>query len=332
MSRRWISAVGFAVLAVATTLISASCGGGTSNAVSFPTVLTLGGRNIYPNVETTSLGVGSNRFLVGLTDNDSNIISDARVSLRFYDLTGPKPVFSSSATTELVKINLTLEVPGGGKKAAGNDAVYVAHSVDFSKPGQWGVQIDVTRGGKMMKPIPYTFDVLARTPEPAIGDPAPASVQEVLANVGGDDAQIDSSDPPRPQMHDITVADALKTGKPIVLAFATPAFCTTRTCGPMMENVMDPLYAKYRDRAIFIHIEPYDLKTLQDTGQQNPVPAFRQWNLQSEPWVFVIGKDGKIAGKFEGIASESEVEAVLQHTLNGTADPRSIPSTPAPSP
>ncbi|MBF6600030.1 MAG: hypothetical protein IVW36_05935 [Dehalococcoidia bacterium] len=312
--RRWHAAVAFVLLAGAGVL-AASCGGSTSGAVSFPTVLTLGGRDIYPNIESTSLAVGPNRFLVGLTDNASNIISDAQMSLRFYDLTGPKPVFSAAATTELVKTDLTLEVPGGGKKPAGTDAVYVAQDVRFNKPGQWGVQIDLTRNGKKLKPIPYTFNVLERTPEPAIGAPAPASVQQVLSDVGGDAARIDSSDPPRPQMHGVTVADALKTGKPIVLAFATPGYCASRTCGPMMENVMDPLYARYKDQAIFIQIEPYDLKTLFDTGKQVPVPAFRQWNLQSEPWIFVIDRQGKVAGKFEGIATAGEVEAVLTRAL-----------------
>lgn len=324
--RRWHAAVAFVLLAGAAGMLGASCGSSTSGAVSFPTVLTLGGRNIYANVESTSLGVGPNRFLVALTDNDSRIISDAQMSLRFYDLTGPKAVFSASTTTKLVKIDLTVEVAGGGPKPAGNDAVYVAQNVTFNRPGQWGVQIDLTRNGTRLKPIPYTFNVLERTPEPAIGDPAPASVQRVLSDVGGDDAQIDSSDPPRPQMHGVTVADALKTRKPIVLAFATPGYCTTRTCGPMMENVMDPLYAKYKAEAIFVHIEPYDLKTRNETGIQAPVPAFQQWNLQTEPWVFVIDRAGKIAGKFEGIAAAGEVEAVLRRALGGSAPSGTAPS------
>lgn len=305
-------------LALGAGLIGGACGGSAGGAVSFPTVLTLGGRGLYPDVRSSSLAVGPNRVLLGLRDNNNRLISDAQVRLRFYDLNGPKPVFSSAADTRFVSINLTTEVPGGPPSVGEREGVYVAEDVRFDRAGNWGVQVDVTRGGKRMKPIPFTFTVLEHSPEPAIGDPAPATRQPVLADVGGDDSAIDSSSPPRPAMHEITVADALKTGKPIVLAFATPAFCTTRTCGPMMENVMDPLYAKYHGQAIFIHIEPYDLKTERETGRQVPVPAYTQWNLQSEPWVFVIDRSGKIAAKFEGIASAQEVEAALVRVLPGS--------------
>jgi hypothetical protein len=85
----------------------------------------------------------------------------------------------------------------------------------------------------------------------------------------------------------------------------------------MMESVMDPLAQQYAGQATFIHIEPYQLDALRDTGQQIAVPATMEWHLQSEPWVFVIDRQGKIAGKFEGIASASEVGKVLQSTIGG---------------
>ncbi|MDP9237917.1 MAG: hypothetical protein M3P30_11080 [Chloroflexota bacterium] len=142
--------------------------------------------------------------------------------------------------------------------------------------------------------------MLDHSSEPGIGDPAPPSVQQTLANVS-DIEQIDSSYPPRPQMHQMTVADAVASSRPTVIAFATPAFCRSRTCAPVMDTVMDPLYAKYAAHANFIHIEPYDLAKLRAANIEDEIPATRDWKLQSEPWVFVIDRQGKVAAKFEGI-------------------------------
>jgi hypothetical protein len=300
-----LAAIALALLPALTVLLAA-CGGGRSssaNAVSFPTVLSLGGCDVCPTIANTALAVGPNRVLIGLTDAGGAPILDANVHARFYDLNSGKPVFSSEAFATLVTVqNFYInEDEGDQKTVTGNTGVYVVEQ-NFPKAGNWGVQLDVTRAGKQLKPIPYTFTVLDKTPEPQVGDPAPPSQQITLSNVGGDDSKIDTSSPLRTAMHEITIADALKLGKPIVVAFATPAFCTSRLCGPMMESVMDPLAQQYGGQATFIHIEPYQLDALRDTGQQIAVPA-------------MIDRQGKIAGKFEGIASASEVGKVLQAAI-----------------
>ncbi len=118
-------------------------------------------------------------------------------------------------------------------------------------------------------------------------------------------------------MHGITIADALAEGRPLVVAFATPAFCETRTCGPVMESVMDPLYDQYQDRAGFIHVEPFQLQELRDGTGRIPVPATSEWGLQTEPWIFVVDADGRVAAKFESITALDEVESVLVDLLEG---------------
>jgi glutathione peroxidase-family protein len=41
----------------------------------------------------------------------------------------------------------------------------------------------------------------------------------------------------------------------------------------------------------------------------------RQWGLQSEPWTFLVGRDGRIKGKFEGSVSAGELEAAIRRFL-----------------
>ena len=299
-------------------LVMAACSGSGDNA-NFPTVVSLGGdQEVFPSIRNSTLAVGANRVELGLTDKDNAPVMDAKVQLRFYDLNDKKPRFVSESDARFVPVELSYDDAGAmSKTPAGQDAVYVTNA-RFERAGQWGVQVAVQIGNRKLRQFPYTFTVLDHTPEPEIGEPAPASRQPTLQEVPTIE-DIDSSYPARPQMHGISVADALQAHKPLLIAFATPAFCETRTCGPVMDTVMDPLYANYKDEATFIHIEPYVLPELRDTNLRDPVPAMREWNLHGEPWLFVIDRQGRVAAKYEGIVSEGEAESALQTAIAATS-------------
>ena len=305
-----------AALAVLTTA-AAACGGSSApSAPEFPDVITLGEGEVFPVITNSALAVGENRFSLGLLDQENSPVLDADIHLRIFDLTGDEPVLSSEADAHFVPVELSFidEQSGKEKRLVGSNGVYVTQ-VSFDTAGAWGVQLDVTLAdGRELEPIPFRFDVREETMELAIGDPAPASRQLTLADVD-DVTEIDSSFPSRPHMHEITVADALAAGKPLLVAFATPAFCESRTCGPVMDTVMDPLYETYSDDAIFIHIEPFQLKELREGIDRIPVEATAEWGLQTEPWLFVIDAQGRIVAKFEGIIALDEVETVLVRVL-----------------
>ncbi len=329
-----------AVLAIAT----AACGGSsTPSDGEIPDVVTLGEGEVFPQIVNSALVVGENRFSLVLLDEDNSLILGADVHLRFFDLTGEEQVLKAEADARFIPVELSFidETSGKEKRLVGNSGVYVAY-VDFDSPGDWGVEVAVTLDGTELDPVPFRFNVLEETAEPAIGDPAPASRQLTLADVD-DVTEIDSSFPSRPHMHEITVADALAAGKPTLVVFATPAFCESRTCGPVMDTVMDPLYDKYKGRATFIHIEPYFLKEAREGTGLCPVPVFNlefarqglgegpgpcpelspeelppadeNWDLTTEPIIFVIDAQGRIVAKFEGITALDEVETVLARVL-----------------
>jgi len=309
--------------------LAASCGGSSRNDdADFPQVITLGQGDLFPAIRNQVLAVGDNRLTMSLTDRDDNPVLDATVHLRFFNINGPKPRPYMEADARFIPVQLSYvdEQSNHETSVTGSDGAYVAY-VNFDEPGNWGVKISVTRDGRTLDPLPFRFNVLEKPLEPGIGDPAPASRQATLADVSSIE-DIDTSFPPRPHMHDVTVADALRAGRPIVIAFATPAFCKSRICAPVMDTVMDPLYAKYRDQAIFIHIEPYELPQLRQANQEEPVPATREWQLQTEPWVFVVDRQGRIAGKFEGIMAADEVEQALLQTLEPAAASPGPAATP----
>lgn len=192
--------------------------------------------------------------------------------------------------------------------------VYVAN-VELDSTEWWGADLSIQVGDQHYDHVKVRFFVAEDTTEPGIGDPVPPSTQLTTADVD-DVAKIDSSTTPRPELHDMTVADAISSGTPSLIAFATPAFCQTRFCGPVIDSVVVPLEEKYGDRANFLHIEPYDLQQARQ-GKLVAIPQMQEWGLQSEPWVFVLDANGHVAAKFEGIMSEEEVEPVLQRVIDG---------------
>ena len=303
------------LLALVLLAAAAACGGSSGRDELFPDVITLGEGDVSPQITNRTLAVGENRFSLGLLDKDNSPILDAQVRLRFFDLNGEEPVMKSEADARFIPVELYFidEGPGNEKQVVGSNGVYVAE-VSFGRAGRWGVEVRATLAGEELGPVPFRFDVQEETPEPEPGDAAPASRQLTLADVA-DVSEIDSSNPLRPHMHDVTVADALAGGKPLVIAFATPAFCESRTCGPVMDSVMDPLYEKHKDEAVFIHIEPYKLKELREGAGLIPVQAAEEWRLQTEPWIFVVDRAGKVSAKFEGIIALDELEAALAEAL-----------------
>ena len=102
-----------------------------------------------------------------------------------------------------------------------------------------------------------------------------------------------------------------------VLVFATPAFCQTAVCGPTLEAVKS-VAADY-PTVTFINVEPYKMvftdgrlqPELSADGQLQPAAWTEAFGLPSEPWVFVVDRDGKVTAKFETILAADEMKAAI---------------------
>lgn len=298
-------------------LLLAACGGGddatSSSGVSAGVV--------QPSLAVDPLTVGLNRVAFGLVGEHGGLVAGAAVDARFFSIEdqGDGQVTGSFASAHsLTAVDLPQDyehdhVDGSDHLHQGpNATVYVAN-VEFPHPEWWGAELTVTVDDEQQDPVSLTFWVEPDTPEPALGEPVPASVQLTLDDID-DITVIDSADPPLPEFHDITVADALEEGRPLVVAFATVAFCQTRFCGPVVEGVLSPLAERYDDQVEFIVIEPFDLVEAR-SGNLVEMPEMAEWGLTSEPWVFVVDAEGRVAAKFQGITSEAEVGASIEQLL-----------------
>ena len=187
-------------------------------------------------------------------------------------------------------------------------AIYAA-DVDFPKRGQYAV-LSATKGadGKFSG---ATSQVQVSTesadPIPSVGDDAPVVQTDTLESVKGDQAKLDTREPPS-DMHG-NFADVVGK-KPVALLFATPQLCASRVCGPVTDIALQ-LKAKYGDQMDFIHQEVYVDNDV-SKGLREPL---RQFNLPSEPWLFIVDKSGKITSRLEGSIGVQQFEDAIKTGL-----------------
>jgi hypothetical protein len=266
---------------------------------------------LFPVIISSRLVCGENRFMFGFLDLDNRPVGapDRTVSVAFYDL-------GADGTTP------TASVAGSFLWAIeGTRGVYTA-PVELGRTGLWGAEFTTQAPGSPAETIRVQFQVAATSPVVAIGARAPASDTPTLADVGGDPAAISTDADPVPAFYETSVADAVAAGRPFVLAFATPKFCTSAQCGPTLDR-LKPIAAAHPD-VTFINVEPFELELVGGqlqpvltNGQLTPVAATIEWGLLSEPWVFVVGRDGIVRGSFEGVVGDEELEAVLRQVAPG---------------
>lgn len=267
-------------------------------------------------ITTSELVVGQNRFAFGLLQHHK-LLDDANVTVRVYDIRDQQAQLTAETPAlyhklEVVEQGNRVHIHPDGTRHRHSEATDVqgiyAAPVTFVRPGSWGLEIRAQQGDRPVATARLSVNVLevARTPMP--GAPAPRS-RNLIASEVSDLRQIDSSEPPDPRLHQTRIADAIAQGKPQVIVFATPKFCTSRVCGPVVD-VVRTLLPAYGNRVVFIHQEIW-----QAGPPQQFSPTVEEWNLQSEPWIFVVDGQGIIRAKFEGLTTRHELEEALKLML-----------------
>ena len=188
-------------------------------------------------------------------------------------------------------------------------AVYGA-DVEFGKRGQYSVLAATKKSDGALTGATGNVTVSSQDadPVPGVGEQAPKVHTDTLESVKGDVSMLDTREPPS-DMHKVDFAEVV--GKePVALLFATPQLCASRVCGPVADIALQ-MQSKYGDRMKFIHQEVWvDNDTTK--GLREPL---RQFNLPTEPWLFVVDKTGKITARLEGSIGISQFEAAVKSGL-----------------
>ena len=257
---------------------------------------------------TSDFAVGENRISFLVVDNAGRVIEADEAAV----LAAPRSLDEAPTVRAAAQLRvldpLARDEPNAIKSAEPDTKALYVTRLSFDAPGRyWLVAEPKGRRIQAMAAI----DVKAKPTAPAVGSKAPASDTPTL-----DDAPVaalTTANPPDRALLRHSVADSLAARAPFVVAFATPRYCSSRTCGPTLE-IVDTVRRQYEQQGVrFIHVEVYE-----GNDPQNGVNRWmKEWKLPSEPWVFVVDREGVIRSRFEGSASVPELADAVAAVVGG---------------
>jgi hypothetical protein len=215
------------------------------------------------------------------------------MDVAFFDISGAEPEPLTDTSMEWVWIEKGLRG-------------YYIGNVDFSEAGELGVEVQLAGGG-IEEELRGKVEVKTESTTTAYGEVPPATDTPTIDDVDKLE-RISTDSTPVPRFYEYSIADALRRGQPSVVVFATPKFCQSAVCAPTLDTVQK--VSKGFPNATFVHVEPYELEELPE--QLIPVEAMTEWKLPTEPWVFVMDSDGKVAEKYEGVMAPEELRSALE--------------------
>ena len=301
-----------ALIAVVGAVAVSGCGGSGTSSGSAPTTPTTSttsasaetlealwrkpGEDVAVVPGTNDYGPGKNRVSFLIVDKQSRLIEQATAHVWIAHGLKQKPFAETTATLE------PIGVPGGAKADAQN--IYVT-TLNMAKPGKYWILAEPI-GGKKIQALGNAV-VLAHPAAPEVGERAVPSKNPIL-RPGVDPKTVTTAEPPDRSLLRTTVAAAMAAKRPFVVTFATPLYCQTRTCGPVVQVVQSVAKDWQRNGVDFIHIEIYkDNDPAKGTNRW-----VDQWKLQSEPFTFVVDRNGVIRSRLEGAFSAAELEQAVQ--------------------
>ena len=288
-----------AVLALVACLIAAGCGG-SSSAKEEPDATTLEalwrapGEDVAVVPGTADFGPGRVRFTFLVVDGQGRVVTRPTARIWLARTLKSTPFAQTTARSEPIGVGAT--EPGEAQE------IFVA-DLELDKPGTYWLLAEPV-GGRKIQAV-GTVVVKDATAAPDVGAAAVASKTPTLATASLE--QLTTATKPDRVLYRSSIADALAAKTPFVVVFATPKYCTSRTCGPVVDVVSEVHRRHQADGIRFIHVEIYEDND-PTKGENHWV---REWKLPSEPWVFVVGADGKITARFEGTVSVDELDSAV---------------------
>jgi hypothetical protein len=305
-------------LTLAVVILLAACSRGVRPGVGIETPAS----GLVAQVASYELVAGAeNRLIVGLLTEENRLVAGGEVEFRFTFLGTEE---SSEKAPAGIATGTFLPLPGQEAASlpdrptmvspADARGVYRAEGVTFDRPGFYQVQVRAEFGGGDIRTATGAFEVVAEPAYPAPGDAAPRTENLTL----GSDAPPEAIDSragleggvPDRRLHRVTIGEAIRLGRPALVVFATPVYCVSQFCGPVTDMVVG-LERDYRGVAEFIHVEIW-----RDFQKQTINRAAAEWLLRNdnltEPWVFLIGRDGRILARWDNVATREEIEPWLE--------------------
>ena len=176
------------------------------------------------------------------------------------------------------------------------DPPYWPFRVDIADTGIYSLVIEggTQDGAGVQIMDPTTISI------PLIGTPLPGFDTPTTSDSRGVNPLCTRTPEPCP-LHDITLNEALKLGKPIAYLVGTPAHCQTGTCAPALDALLS-MRELVGDRLTMLHTEIYT-----DDTATIVAPAVEALNMTYEPALFITDATGVLVERFDAIFDAVEI-------------------------
>ena len=261
-----------------------------------------------PILANSDLAPGATRLILGLVDNASFPIGSPSWSLKseIFDITtdgctplaAPSPLPFTWAITNVRGFFIgATEIPVGAREI--------------------GLVISGTDAAGATVLVRFTAFVQTTGTAPRPGDEAPTAATPIAATNPQGVAGVSTDPEPRTDFYTTSASELLATGTPFLIAFASPAFCVSQACGPTLTLLKSA--ADQHPGVVIVHVEPYQMSwngtrlipVLAAGGGLQATSIVTAWQVPVEPWIFTVGRDGRILRSIEGVVSPEELDAAL---------------------
>jgi len=295
------------ILCAALACVAAGCGSSSTSAEEEPAPGSLEalwrapGEDVAYVPGTADFGPGRVRVSFLVVDGKGRVVTSPTARVWVARALEARPFAETVARAEPIGVD--------GDHDADAGEIFVAH-LELEEPGKYWVLAEPVGADRRIQAIGNV--VVEEKPQaPAVGDRAVPSDTPTLRSANGDLARLTTAKPPDRELLQSSIREALDAGAPFVVTFATPLYCQTRTCGPVVD-VVDAVRKRHEGSGIrFIHVEIHEgLDPAKGVNRW-----VKEWNLPSEPFTFVVGADGLIKERFEGTFSVRELDAAVREHL-----------------
>ncbi len=191
------------------------------------------------------------------------------------------------------------------QRADGIITPYFALSIEFASPGEYSASLP---GFPDVAAVSFTVVDADQVPIPQVGDTIEPTVTPTIFDDQGV-TPICTRAIPCP-FHDVSHADAATNGRAMVLLVATPGFCQTDICGPVVDLLMDA--ADGRDDLDVIHAEVYvNPSDFATGGFPELTPIVQAADLPFEPVLFVLDGNGVVIARIDTTFDRSELAEAI---------------------
>lgn len=188
--------------------------------------------------------------------------------------------------------------------------------VPLEEAGRWQVRVTVDEAGQT-RTGRTVLDVWPDDGTPALGSPVPGGATPTMRDAHSMLHEISSDPEPLTAFYTWSLDEALREHQPTVLVFDSYAFRPNAACGGAL-GILHEVFIEYPGLVV-IHAEPWHM-TADEEGMLGLDPpggpavltdVARDWGVAEPPWVFVIDRDGRLHGKFNGVVGSDELRAAL---------------------